>query len=84
MLDSQRDQATERRQHTRDRTGCLECRRRRVRCDEQHPMRGICLRSRTSRVCHYPAPSIPLRERRAQQKPPRPWEGMTFVSATRL
>ncbi|EXL40360.1 hypothetical protein FOCG_17127 [Fusarium oxysporum f. sp. radicis-lycopersici 26381] len=65
----------------RSRTGCLECRRRHIRCDEQQPKCGNCLRSRKHRVCEYPMPTLTLRDRRAQAKARRPWDQLTFAAA---
>ncbi|KAL3469793.1 hypothetical protein BJX99DRAFT_240624 [Aspergillus californicus] len=48
--------------NTRSRTGCLTCRQRHVRCDEQRPSCQTCLASKRS--CNYPAAVIPLRDRR--------------------
>ncbi|KAF5644930.1 hypothetical protein F52700_2411 [Fusarium sp. NRRL 52700] len=58
----------QRRAHTRSRTGCSECRSRRVRCGEQRPT--------CKRTCEYPPVKIPLRERRALEKAgaTQPWE----------
>ncbi|KAF4490209.1 hypothetical protein FAGAP_11029 [Fusarium agapanthi] len=58
----------QRRAHTRSRTGCSECRSRRVRCGEQRPT--------CKRTCEYPPAKIPLRERRALEKAgtTQPWE----------
>ncbi|KAL7940025.1 hypothetical protein V8C42DRAFT_338792 [Trichoderma barbatum] len=69
--------------HTpRRRTGCLECRKRHVRCDEVQPTCGNCLRSRVQRVCKY-TPTIPLRDRRAVDKACRPWEQLVFMTVTK-
>ncbi|KAM0083684.1 hypothetical protein ACKRZS_004136 [Fusarium odoratissimum] len=64
----------QRRAHTRSRTGCSECRSRRVRCGEQRPTCENCVNSR--RTCEYPPVKIPLRERRALEKAgaTQPWE----------
>ncbi|KAF5532130.1 hypothetical protein FMEXI_12608 [Fusarium mexicanum] len=58
----------QRRAHTRSRTGCSECRSRRVRCGEERPT--------CKRTCEYPPVKIPLRERRALEKAgtTQPWE----------
>ncbi|OJJ60477.1 hypothetical protein ASPSYDRAFT_42220 [Aspergillus sydowii CBS 593.65] len=74
------------RANTRSRAGCLTCRQRHVRCDEQRPSCQACLAG--NRSCNYAAPVIPLRDRRMLQKnalPPgqqAPWalakaDGMT-------
>ncbi|KAM5345055.1 hypothetical protein ACJ41O_010917 [Fusarium nematophilum] len=44
---------------------------------------GGCLRSRRPRACEYPSPTIPLRDRRALEKLPKPWEELTFVTNKR-
>ncbi|KAI1029242.1 hypothetical protein LB505_006265 [Fusarium chuoi] len=64
----------QRRAHTRSRTGCSECRSRRVRCGEQRPTCENCVNSK--RRCEYPPIKIPLRERRALEKAgtTQPWE----------
>ncbi|KAF5963363.1 hypothetical protein FCOIX_13876 [Fusarium coicis] len=64
----------QRRAHTRSRTGCSECRSRRVRCGEQRPTCENCVNSK--RTCEYPPVKIPLRERRALEKAgaTQPWE----------
>ncbi|KAL4905481.1 hypothetical protein BDW74DRAFT_177849 [Aspergillus multicolor] len=49
-----------RRYHRKSRTGCSECRARRIKCDETHPICRNC--QRASLDCHYAAqcsPSIP-------------------------
>ncbi|KAL3456229.1 hypothetical protein BJX64DRAFT_48157 [Aspergillus heterothallicus] len=52
--------------HTRSRAGCLTCRQRHIRCDEQRPS---CLACRSgNRSCNYPPAVIPLRDRRILQK----------------
>ncbi|KAF5571077.1 hypothetical protein FPHYL_736 [Fusarium phyllophilum] len=63
-----KDKVRQRRAHTRSRTGCSECRSRRVRCGEQRPT--------CKRTCEYPPVKIPLRERRALEKAgtTQPWE----------
>ncbi|KAL7904153.1 hypothetical protein GGI35DRAFT_464027 [Trichoderma velutinum] len=65
----------------RRRTGCLECRKRHVRCDEVQPICGNCSRSRVRRVCNYTL-TIPLRDRRAVDKARRPWEQLVFMTTT--
>ncbi|KAF4949411.1 hypothetical protein FGADI_8924 [Fusarium gaditjirri] len=64
----------QRRAHTRSRTGCSECRSRRVRCGEQRPTCENCVNNK--RTCEYPPVKIPLRERRALEKAgaTQPWE----------
>ncbi|OBS22660.1 hypothetical protein FPOA_08993 [Fusarium poae] len=62
-----------RKSHARSRTGCSQCKNRRVRCDEQRP---VCLNCDTSGLsCNYAAPSMPLRERRKSYLPgeQQPW-----------
>ncbi|KAG8668263.1 hypothetical protein FPOAC2_07553 [Fusarium poae] len=69
----------QRRIHTRSRTGCAECRARRVKCDEYRPTCQNC--TRANKVCEYPPAKIPLRERRALERAgtaqpwaPIPWD----------
>ncbi|KAL4941391.1 hypothetical protein BDV06DRAFT_194550 [Aspergillus oleicola] len=50
----------------RSRAGCLTCRKRHIRCDEQRPTCQKCLVG--SRSCHYPLAVIPLRDRRMMQR----------------
>ncbi|KAH7317600.1 hypothetical protein BKA65DRAFT_514804 [Rhexocercosporidium sp. MPI-PUGE-AT-0058] len=38
--------------HRKSRFGCSECRKRRVKCDENEPICGRCVRTRSK--CHYP------------------------------
>ncbi|KAH6884154.1 hypothetical protein B0T10DRAFT_493692 [Thelonectria olida] len=62
-----------RKHHTRSRTGCLTCRQRHLRCDEKRP---ICINcSNASKICEYPAPGLPLRDRRKTRLPgeQQPW-----------
>ncbi|KAH7127398.1 hypothetical protein EDB81DRAFT_871898 [Dactylonectria macrodidyma] len=64
-----------RRCHTRSRSGCFTCRKRRVRCDGNQP---FCLRcTNAGRLCEFRTPSLPLRDRRpkAQTLPgqQQPW-----------
>ncbi|KAF2864998.1 hypothetical protein BDV95DRAFT_269433 [Massariosphaeria phaeospora] len=42
-----------RRFHRKSRFGCTECRKRRVKCDEDEPVCGRCVRTRSE--CHYPS-----------------------------
>ncbi|KAJ9165574.1 Zn2/Cys6 DNA-binding protein [Coniochaeta hoffmannii] len=42
-----------RRFHRKSRFGCTECRKRRVKCDEDGPICGRCLRTRSK--CHFPS-----------------------------
>ncbi|KAH7131665.1 hypothetical protein B0J13DRAFT_610754 [Dactylonectria estremocensis] len=61
--------------HTRSRSGCFTCRKRRVRCDGNQP---YCLRcTNAGRLCEFRAPTLPLRDRRpkAQTLPgqQQPW-----------
>ncbi|KAL4895577.1 hypothetical protein BDV59DRAFT_174171 [Aspergillus ambiguus] len=73
--------------HTRSRAGCLTCRKRHLRCDEQRPSCQTCLAS--NRSCSYPLAVIPLRDRRMLQKnalPPGqlpPWAFAETQSLTR-
>ncbi|KAF4980015.1 hypothetical protein FZEAL_3877 [Fusarium zealandicum] len=50
----------------RSRTGCTNCRERRVQCDERRPACHKCI-ARDEACCYMP-PAIPLRERRAASK----------------
>ncbi|RFN45598.1 hypothetical protein FIE12Z_10152 [Fusarium flagelliforme] len=51
-----------RRPHTRSKTGCLTCRKRRVRCDGGKP---TCARCRNAgRDCEFADPELPLRDRK--------------------
>ncbi|CAG1964739.1 unnamed protein product [Fusarium graminearum] len=64
---------TTRKSHARSRTGCMTCKNRRVRCDEQRP---TCLNCETAGLsCGFAAPSLPLRERRKSYLPgeQQPW-----------
>ncbi|KAI1022361.1 hypothetical protein LB505_007279 [Fusarium chuoi] len=62
-----------RRPHTRSKTGCLTCRKRRVRCDGGKPTCTRCVSTR--RICEFADPSIPLRDRKAICLPgeQQPW-----------
>ncbi|KAF4465047.1 hypothetical protein FALBO_8106 [Fusarium albosuccineum] len=69
MTNSAEEQAPQqrtRKSHTRSRTGCLTCRKRHRRCDEQRPIWP----------CEYPTPGLPLRERRKPALPgeQQPWK----------
>ncbi|KAL2817714.1 hypothetical protein BDW59DRAFT_152516 [Aspergillus cavernicola] len=74
------------RANTRSRAGCLTCRQRHVRCDEQRPSCQTCLASKRS--CNYSPTVIPLRDRRMLQRnalPPgqeAPWELMNTPGMT--
>jgi len=52
-----RTPAKRRRPHQKSRTGCFNCRRRRVKCDEERPRCGACIRREVS--CDYPEPGEP-------------------------
>ncbi|KAL2796268.1 hypothetical protein BJX66DRAFT_324199 [Aspergillus keveii] len=52
--------------NTRSRAGCLTCRQRHIRCDEQRPTCQKCLDGNKS--CNYAHAVIPLRDRRVLQK----------------
>ncbi|KAL3439974.1 hypothetical protein BJX65DRAFT_291310 [Aspergillus insuetus] len=52
--------------NTRSRAGCLTCRQRHIRCDEQRPTCQKCLDS--NKPCNYAHAMIPLRDRRVLQK----------------
>ncbi|KAF5237871.1 hypothetical protein FANTH_10585 [Fusarium anthophilum] len=62
-----------RRPHTRSKTGCLTCRKRRVRCDGGKPTCTRCVSA--ERTCEFADPSIPLRDRKAICLPgeQQPW-----------
>ncbi|EXK28367.1 hypothetical protein FOXG_20189 [Fusarium oxysporum f. sp. lycopersici 4287] len=62
-----------RRPHTRSKTGCLTCRKRRVRCDGGKPTCTRCVSA--GRACEFADPSIPLRDRKATCLPgeQQPW-----------
>ncbi|KAG8670442.1 hypothetical protein FPOAC1_009856 [Fusarium poae] len=66
-------QVKKRRLYTRNRTGCSECRSRRVKCDEQRPNCQNCIKKQLS--CHYLPPRIPLREQRVLDRAgeKQPW-----------
>ncbi|KAL4866474.1 hypothetical protein BDV12DRAFT_172856 [Aspergillus spectabilis] len=51
--------------NTRSRAGCLTCRQRHLRCDEQRPSCQRCLATRRS--CNYAPTVVPLRDRRMLQ-----------------
>ncbi|KAF4337345.1 hypothetical protein FBEOM_8780 [Fusarium beomiforme] len=72
--DETKGKVRQRRAHTRSRTGCSECRSRRVRCGEQRPTCENCVNSK--RTCEYPPVKIPLRERRVLERAgaTQPWE----------
>ncbi|CAG2005704.1 unnamed protein product [Fusarium graminearum] len=57
---------------TRSRNGCVQCRSRRVRCDEKRPSCNNCVIKKLA--CSY-VPILPLRERRAATRPGEqtPW-----------
>ncbi|KAH9428163.1 hypothetical protein MCOR27_000393 [Pyricularia oryzae] len=46
-----------RRPHRKSRLGCVNCKARRVKCDESHPTCGFCLARQLT--CQYPEPPIP-------------------------
>ncbi|KAL7914419.1 hypothetical protein GGI35DRAFT_440125 [Trichoderma velutinum] len=46
----------------RSKTGCVQCRLRRIKCDEQYPTCGRC--SRVGLACSKPNPRVPLQQRR--------------------
>ncbi|RGP77212.1 hypothetical protein FLONG3_4727, partial [Fusarium longipes] len=52
-----------RRPHTRSKTGCLTCRKRRVRCDGGKPTCTRCINA--GRHCDFADPELPLRDRNA-------------------
>ncbi|KAF5668387.1 hypothetical protein FHETE_5323 [Fusarium heterosporum] len=62
-----------RRPHTRSKTGCLTCRKRRVRCDGGKPVCTRCVAA--GRMCEFSEPSLPLRDRKAVFLPgeQQPW-----------
>ncbi|VUC36575.1 unnamed protein product [Clonostachys rosea] len=58
---------------TRSRTGCVSCRKSRIRCDEKKPECTTCLAKK--KTCSYSPARVPLRDRRAQALPGQqtPW-----------
>ncbi|KAH8680498.1 hypothetical protein BX600DRAFT_5 [Xylariales sp. PMI_506] len=73
------------RRQTRSRTGCFTCKRRHLRCDEQRPFCGNCLRIQAP--CEYPALDLPLRERRQQTNKGlpgelAPWSSTSLIQAS--
>ncbi|CAG9942499.1 unnamed protein product [Clonostachys rosea f. rosea IK726] len=58
---------------TRSRTGCTNCRKGRIRCDEKKPDCTTCLAKK--KTCSYSPARLPLRDRRAQAFPGEqtPW-----------
>ncbi|CAH0054377.1 unnamed protein product [Clonostachys solani] len=46
----------------RNRSGCSTCKERHVRCDETRPVCANCIK--LGRACNYPAPALPLWDRR--------------------
>ncbi|UZP38612.1 hypothetical protein NXS19_006428 [Fusarium pseudograminearum] len=52
-----------RRPHTRSKTGCLTCRKRRVRCDGGNPTCARCISA--GRDCEFADAELPLRDRKA-------------------
>ncbi|KAL7945171.1 hypothetical protein V8C42DRAFT_324787 [Trichoderma barbatum] len=46
----------------RSKTGCVQCRLRRIKCDERYPTCGRC--SRVGLACSKPNPHVPLQQRR--------------------
>ncbi|KAL8366112.1 hypothetical protein RB595_004743 [Gaeumannomyces hyphopodioides] len=59
-------QRLERRGHTKSRRGCFNCKRRRIKCQENRPACGHCVK--TGLGCEYPA--APLAVRQPQQQMP--------------
>ncbi|KAI6373020.1 hypothetical protein MCOR25_003551 [Pyricularia grisea] len=57
------------RAHRKSRTGCLECRVRRVKCDEGRPRCGACLRRNES--CRYPDETVSARLTTGDGESPR-------------
>ncbi|CAH0051140.1 unnamed protein product [Clonostachys solani] len=72
---------------TRSRTGCINCRKGRIRCDEKKPDCTTCIAKK--KTCSYGPARPPLRDRRAQALPGQqtPWalqvshQHQTFPSA---
>ncbi|XEV03128.1 hypothetical protein FSHL1_008415 [Fusarium sambucinum] len=62
-----------RRPHTRSKTGCLTCRKRRVRCDGGKPTCTRCINA--GRNCEFADTELPLRDRKASFLPGEqaPW-----------
>ncbi|KAL4730838.1 hypothetical protein ACLX1H_002880 [Fusarium chlamydosporum] len=69
----QEQQPKTRKRHNRSRMGCMTCKNKHVRCDEQRPVCGNC--ATTSQSCEYAGPVLPLRERRKSCLPgeQQPW-----------
>ncbi|KAI1071051.1 hypothetical protein LB507_011520 [Fusarium sp. FIESC RH6] len=72
----------QRRAHTRSRMGCIECKARRVKCDENRPICLNCIR--LNKACEYPPVQVPLSERRALERPgaTQPWEHAPWDAST--
>ncbi|KAK4496409.1 hypothetical protein PRZ48_012389 [Zasmidium cellare] len=56
-----------RKTHRKSRLGCLECKRRRVKCDETHPACNNC--TRRSTPCNYPAGNVTSPRERPRSRP---------------
>ncbi|KAL2264083.1 hypothetical protein VTK26DRAFT_2577 [Humicola hyalothermophila] len=54
---------SKRRPHRKSRTGCAECRRRRIKCGEEKPRCRSCVRH--GAICQYPEPAGPCRAARS-------------------
>ncbi|KAL1640167.1 hypothetical protein SLS58_007281 [Diplodia intermedia] len=57
-----------RRSHKKTRTGCMQCKQRRVKCDEQKPTCGNCIKREQSCSLQFVVPNLPY-SRPAAQKP---------------
>ncbi|KAN0121797.1 hypothetical protein V8E51_000123 [Hyaloscypha variabilis] len=64
-----------RRDHRKLRTGCKQCRRRRVKCDEAKPSCAACIRNKLQCSFEFLTPSLPkLRQREPKENVlPYPW-----------
>ncbi|KAH7009930.1 hypothetical protein EDB80DRAFT_714103 [Ilyonectria destructans] len=62
-----------RKPYSRSRTGCLTCRQKHLKCDENRPFCANCVNA--DRPCEYPIMGLPLRERRKRWLPgeQQPW-----------
>ncbi|KAL3425014.1 C6 zinc finger domain-containing protein [Phlyctema vagabunda] len=72
----------EREPKRRTKTGCLTCRKRRVRCDELHPVCSACIRLKLDCVYPTPQPHLPHNLGRPPQTTDRPRPGRPRLSAS--
>ncbi|RDW59595.1 hypothetical protein BP6252_12682 [Coleophoma cylindrospora] len=66
----------------RTKTGCLTCRKRRVRCDEVHPVCSACVRLKLECVYPAPQPHLPHNLGRPPQTTDRPRPGRPRLSGS--